>query len=95
MMQSKEVGPMNIGNAEEHRIEEVADMIIKLAKGRAEIRSELPLPYTMKQAIPSIRMAREALGWFPVVGLQEGLQRTIDYMRGGNQAYQYTEGEAA
>jgi dTDP-glucose 4,6-dehydratase len=91
MMQSKELGPMNIGNTEEHHIGDVADMIIKMAGGRPEVRNELPLPYTMKQAIPSIRMAREALGWFPVVGLEEGLKRTIDFMRGGSQTYTYSE----
>jgi len=82
MMQSKEMGPMNIGNTEEHTIESVAQLVIKLAGGRAEIRTEPPLPYTMKQAIPTIRQARESLGWFPVVGLDEGLRRTIEYLRG-------------
>lgn len=82
MMQSRELGPLNIGNPEEHTVAQVAEQVISLAGGRSDIRLEPPLPYTSKQGIPSVRQARELLGWFPVVPLQEGLQRTIDYMRG-------------
>ena len=31
---------------------------------------------------PDISLARELLGWEPVVGLEEGLGRTIEYYRG-------------
>jgi UDP-glucuronate decarboxylase len=30
---------------------------------------------------PDIRLAKEKLGWEPVVELQEGLQKTIAYFR--------------
>ncbi len=82
MMQSREQGPINIGNPEEHTVAEVAQTVISIAGGRSDIRYEPPLASTSKQGTPSIRQAREILGWFPVVPLQEGLQRTIDYMRG-------------
>jgi nucleoside-diphosphate-sugar epimerase len=36
----------------------------------------------VKQGIPNIHRAKEKLGWFPVVGIDEGLKRTIDAMRG-------------
>jgi len=82
MMASKEVGPINIGSPDEHSFQQVAEIIIKSAGGRPEIREEPHLPYTLKQATPSIRLARETLGWFPVVKLEEGLRRTIEYLRG-------------
>lgn len=82
MMQSHEVGPINIGNPELHTVSEVAELIISIAGGRSDVRYEPPTPSTSKQGVPSIREARELLGWFPVVPLREGLQRTIDYMRG-------------
>lgn len=82
MMASKELGPMNIGNSEEKTVGQIAEQIIALTGSRPDIRIELPLPYDAKQATPSVRQAREVLGWFPVVPLDEGLRRTIDYMRG-------------
>lgn len=82
MMASKEVGPMNIGHPEEHTIGQIADQIIALTGSRPEIRVEPALASDAKQATPSVRQAREVLGWFPVVPLEEGLRRTIEYMRG-------------
>lgn len=82
MMQSSETGPINIGNPEEHPIIEVAKQVIAIVGGRPDVRFEPPLEYSVKQGIPSIRQARELLGWFPVVPLDEGLRRTVEYMRG-------------
>lgn len=82
MMQSRELGPINIGNPEQHTVAEVAQLVTSITGTRTDLRFEPPSPSTSKQGIPSIRQAREVLGWFPVVPLQEGLQRTIDYMRG-------------
>lgn len=82
MMSSKELGPMNIGNPEGRTVGDIAEHIIALTGARPDLRIEMPLPYDAKQAIPSVRLAREMLGWFPVVPLEEGLKRTIEYMRG-------------
>lgn len=97
MMQSHEVGPINVGNPEIHTLNEVAQLVTTITGGRTDVRYEPPLESTSKQGVPSIRQAREVLGWFPVVPLQEGLQRTIDYMRGlrtvGLGALSFGEGE--
>ncbi|MBI4089778.1 MAG: GDP-mannose 4,6-dehydratase [Candidatus Kerfeldbacteria bacterium] len=82
LMQSSEVGPVNLGNPETHRVVEVAEAIIKLTNSRSTVRYEPHLPYTARQGVPNIRLAKEKLGWFPVVPLADGLQRTVDYMRG-------------
>lgn len=82
MMKSAEAGPLNLGNPESLRIADVAQLIIQLTNSRSAIRYEAHLPYTAKQGIPNIRLAKEKLGWFPVVPIQDGLMRTIDYMRG-------------
>lgn len=93
MMQSHETGPMNLGNPELHTVTEVAEQIASISGARAEIRFETPFEYGSQQAIPAVRQAREMLGWFPVVPLKEGLQRTVEYMRGvqsvglGGQSY--------
>jgi len=82
MMQSHETGPMNIGNPEQYTVYDVAQKVIALAGSRPDVRFEPPVEQTTKQGLPSIRQAREILGWFPVVPLDEGLKRTMDFMRG-------------
>lgn len=82
MMQSRELGPLNIGNPEEHTVADIAQHILNLIGAKSVLRFEPAMEYNSKQATPSIRQARESLGWFPVVPLEEGLRRTIDYMRG-------------
>ncbi len=82
MMKSAEAGPVNLGNPESLRLADVANLVVQLTSSRSTIRYETHLPYTAKQGIPNIRLAKEKLGWFPVVPMPDGLTRTIDYMRG-------------
>lgn len=82
LMRSAESGPMNIGNPEAHAIADVAQRVITFLNSSSTIRQESALPYTVKQGLPNIHLAKEKLGWFPVVGIDEGLRRTIDAMRG-------------
>jgi len=84
LMQSPELGPVNIGNPDEYTVQRVAEMVAKLTGGRPDVRYQPPLEYSSKQGTPSIRQARETLGWFPVVPLEEGLRRTIEFMKGIN-----------
>jgi UDP-glucuronate decarboxylase len=74
-------GPVNIGNPTEFTIMELAETIIRLAGSRSKIIfSPLP-PDDPTQRKPDISLARQALGWQPHVGLEEGLKKTIDYFR--------------
>lgn len=82
MMASNELGPLNIGHPDIHRIEDVATLVVKLAGSSSKVTYHDPLPYSAKQGIADISLAKERLGWFPVVPLDEGLQRTVEYMRG-------------
>jgi dTDP-glucose 4,6-dehydratase len=73
--------PVNIGNPEEHSILEFANIIGAVVGG--EVRYQfLPLPEDdPKVRRPDIRLARSLLGWEPVVPLEEGLRRTMEYFR--------------
>lgn len=82
MMNAKEMGPINLGSEKEYLITDIASKIIKLVGSSSTISYEKPYPYLAKQGIPDIRLAKKKLGWFPVVPLEEGLQRTIEYMKG-------------
>lgn len=72
----------NLGNPEEHTVLEFAEVIKRLASSASEI---VFLPPTSEddpqRRCPDIARARHELGWSPEVGLEEGLRRTIDWMR--------------
>jgi dTDP-glucose 4,6-dehydratase len=70
--------PVNIGNPEEYTLLELAQTVIEVTNSRSEIVYEaLPIDDPQVRQ-PDITLAREILGWEPVVGLREGLQRTIE-----------------
>jgi UDP-glucuronate decarboxylase len=72
-------GPVNIGNPVEIPILELARRVIEMTGSRSVIEMR-PLPSDdPRQRRPDITLAREALGWEPVVELAVGLRRTIDY----------------
>lgn len=74
-------GPVNIGNPEEYTIGEIAKTILELT-GSKSVISYLPLPEDdPKQRKPDITLAKEKLGWEPVIKLQEGLNKTIEYFK--------------
>jgi UDP-glucuronate decarboxylase len=72
-------GPVNLGNPVEITIGSLADMIIKMTKSKSKI-IHLPLPEDdPKQRQPDISLARKELGWSPVVSMETGLEKTIEY----------------
>jgi dTDP-glucose 4,6-dehydratase len=74
-------GPVNIGSPFEIPMLDLAKRIIELTGSSSEI-AFIPRPEddpTVRQA--DISLAREALGWEPKVGLDEGLKQTIAWFR--------------
>jgi len=74
-------GPVNTGNPGEFTIKELAQLIIELTGSDSELVYK-PLPSddpTQRQ--PDISLAKEKLGWEPVIKLREGLERTIPYFQ--------------
>jgi len=74
-------GPVNIGNPIEVSVVDLAEKIIKMTGSKSKI-VHMPLPADdPKQRRPDITLAKSALSWEPVVGLDEGLSKTIKYFR--------------
>jgi dTDP-glucose 4,6-dehydratase len=70
--------PVNIGNPNEFTLLELAKAVIEVTGSRSEIVFEA-LPTDDPQVRqPDITLARELLGWEPVVQLRDGLRRTLD-----------------
>ncbi len=76
------VGPVNLGNPDEYTVGNLAEKIVALTGSHSKIvYKDLPEADPQKRK-PDISLAREKLGWTPVIGLEEGLQKTIAYFQG-------------
>ena len=75
------IGPVNLGNAVEFTIMELAELVIELTGSQSKLEYQsLPADDpTMRQ--PDITLARKQLGWEPRVPLREGLLKTIEWFR--------------
>ncbi len=72
-------GPINIGNENEFRIKELADVIIEMTGSGSRIKY-LPLPDNDPvRRRPDTSYARELIDWEAGVDLREGLKKTIAY----------------
>ena len=73
------IGPVNLGNPDEFSIHELAQIIIELTGSKSRIVYQ-PLPEDDPQhRQPEISLARQRLGWEPVVPLRAGLETTIEW----------------
>lgn len=79
MSTGPEVSLVNLGHDEPHRMGDVAQKIIQMTRSTSTIRYESPLVFLTKKGIPDLRRAKENLSWIPLVRLEDGLKRTIDY----------------
>jgi len=74
-------GPVNLGNPIEVSVGELAEKIIKMTSSRSKL-VYLPLPEDdPKQRKPDISLAMKELNWKPVVDLETGLEKTIEYFK--------------
>ena len=72
-------GPVNIGNPVEFSIKELAEKVIDLTNSPSKIiytSARIDDPVRRK---PDITLAKEKLGWEPIIKLEEGLKKTINY----------------
>ena len=78
-LDSKEPGPINLGNPNEFTIRELAERVIALTNSSSKIILK-PLPEDdPKQRQPDITLAKKILEWEPRIQLEEGLLKTIAY----------------
>jgi len=89
LMTSDSKGVFNIGHGSPYKISDVAKKIIQHAASQSKIVEYVPLstdttPYhewVEGSIVLNIVKVKDALGWFPIVLLDEGLQKTLYYMK--------------
>lgn len=75
------IGPVNIGNPGEFTMLELAEKVLMLTGSSSKI-IHMPLPADDPlQRKPDISLAKEKLNWEPLIPLEEGLIKTIDYFK--------------
>ena len=73
------LGPINIGNPNEISMNKLASKILSLTKSKSQISyKDLPKD-DPKRRNPDINLAIEKLDWVPVISLETGLLKTINY----------------
>jgi UDP-glucuronate decarboxylase len=75
------IGPVNLGNPEEHSIIALAEMIIRLTNSRSKIIFKSLPQDDPRRRRPDISLAKSELKWEPVVDLEQGLKETIAYFK--------------
>ena len=79
LLDSSLVGPVNIGNPDERSVLELARFVLEVTGSPSDVVFE-PLPTDdPTRRCPDIALARRELGWWPKIGLRDGIERTIDY----------------
>lgn len=74
-------GPINIGNPHEVTIKDIAQKVVTLSQSKSAIVYEDLPNDDPKRRCPDIAKAKQLLDWTPKIGLDEGLEMTIEYFR--------------
>lgn len=82
VMKSAVSEPINIGNPRVVTTRELAEHIIRAAGSASSIVFDEPVTHEERQGIPGVLKARDLIGWFPVVSLEDGVLKTVEHMRG-------------
>ncbi|MFA6422437.1 MAG: NAD-dependent epimerase/dehydratase family protein [Candidatus Buchananbacteria bacterium] len=80
LMESTEKGPINLSSDWKNKFSDVAKKIVDEYGSTSKIRFEAPKDIFADQLIGDISAAKEKLGWFPVILLDQGIKETIDYL---------------
>ncbi len=81
LMNSKKsiIGPINLGNPNEITINQIASTIKEIIGSKSKISyKKLPSDDPMQRR-PDITLAKKILNWKPLVSLENGLKKTINY----------------
>ncbi|MFI5955292.1 UDP-glucuronic acid decarboxylase family protein [Cryptosporangium sp. NPDC051539] len=81
MIDGDVTGPVNLGNPVEWTVGRLASEILRITESSSTIeRYPLPTDDPTRRR-PDITLARRLLGWEPVVPVEEGLRRTVEWFR--------------
>jgi len=77
LMNSQQSGPINIGSDVDVNLTDLAMMIIRATNSESKIVYADSHLFISELVLPEIKLAKENLGWMPIVTLENGLKKTI------------------
>lgn len=80
-MKSNYEEPINIGNPDEQKIIDIANVLVSYLKSESAIIFKDSMEDDPKRRCPDISLAKEILNWEPKMSLSQGLKQTIEYFR--------------
>ena len=81
MSVNKDIGPVNLGSDEDLILAEVAQKIINLSDSKSKVVFKKSLLFMSQLGLPSIVKAKKEFGWMPMITMETGLKKVIDYAR--------------
>ncbi|KAI6191563.1 UDP-glucuronate decarboxylase [Aphelenchoides bicaudatus] len=81
LMNSNSSLPVNLGNPEEHTIQDFAVIIRDLVGSGSQIVNMPKQEDDPQQRKPDIRRAAQLLSWKPKILMRDGLKKTVEYFR--------------
>ncbi|MEK7665658.1 MAG: NAD-dependent epimerase/dehydratase family protein [Patescibacteria group bacterium] len=81
MASPSDVQVVNIGSDQDVALKDVAQKVIEMTGSNSTIIFEQNLAFLTELGLPSIARAKELLGWLALVRLEDGLTKTIEYIR--------------
>lgn len=79
MRASVNPGPVNFGGDEDIHLSDVGRKVIAMTDSKSKLVFEAPLLFMTRQGLPALKKASDELGWIPLVRLEDGLKRAIEY----------------
>jgi UDP-glucuronate decarboxylase len=79
MRAPKNPGPVNFGGDVDIPLVEVAQQVVTMTGSASKVVFEPPLLFMTQMGIPDTRKAVDELGWVPLVRLEDGLKKSIEY----------------
>ncbi|HPN15459.1 MAG TPA: GDP-mannose 4,6-dehydratase [bacterium] len=80
LMQSPiEITVVNLGSDQEVRLVNVAQKILQITGSDSRVRFEPHVHQYIDPGLPDTSRAKDLLGWIPLVRLDDGLKRMVDY----------------
>jgi UDP-glucuronate decarboxylase len=86
MAAEPEIKVANFGDDKIVRIVDVANMIIQKMNSTSKVTFENSLLFLTKKGAADLSYVKDTLGWMPLVRLEDGLEKTIEYVVANKEA---------
>lgn len=81
LLDSDLAGPVNLGNPEEVKVLELARLVTSISGSGSDVVFTARPVDDPEVRCPDITLAREGLGWEPLVPIAEGIEKTVSWFR--------------